>query len=311
MISDEKLLSVAIEYYIKRRTQKEIAKDMSVSHVQVGKYLKEAQRRNIVSITVNIPLSKDKEDDMKTLFREIFGLKNLVLVQGSDNSDKSHDRVVGKASSYILETYPNTYTRVGYGWGKTMYDIANCTSLVGNKTDWEFCPLCVIAKNTGNAYFDSISITRKLAVKCGAKVDEKLVERLILSQKISSEVFIEDCRKRWKDINVMICGLGCSSSRYPIPRQDMFSKQVFDEINMKNLVGDILHNFYDIDGRIYDGTEHDLIIPLEEIKSIPHVIAVASGFPKVESIIGGLRTGLVDTLITDVQTAQHVIDYFK
>jgi Transcriptional regulator, contains sigma factor-related N-terminal domain len=106
MITDEKLLSVAIEYYINKKTQEEIAKLLSVSHVQVGKYLKEAQRRNIVSITVNLPISKDKEKNLKDLFREIFGLKNLVLVQGSDNSDKSHIRVVEKAASYILENLP-------------------------------------------------------------------------------------------------------------------------------------------------------------------------------------------------------------
>ncbi|NBK24474.1 MAG: transcriptional regulator, partial [Spirochaetia bacterium] len=43
----------------------------------------------------------------------------------------------------------------------------------------------------------------------------------------------------------------------------------------------------------------------------PLRIAVASGFHKVESIVGALRANLVDTLITDMKTAKHVIDYLK
>lgn len=60
MISDERLFEVAVAYYIQKKTQVQIAKDLGVSHVQVGKYLKEALKRDIVSITVNLPVSKDE-----------------------------------------------------------------------------------------------------------------------------------------------------------------------------------------------------------------------------------------------------------
>jgi DNA-binding transcriptional regulator LsrR (DeoR family) len=311
MITDNKLLSVAIDYYINKKTQEEIARQLSVSQVQVGKYLKEALRRNIVSITVNLPINEDTERNLKGLFKEIFGCKNLVLVQGSENSDKSHERVVAKAADYILETYPNRGTRIGIGWGRTMHDLMNRKMPVEKKSNWEYCPLCILSKSADNAYFDSIALANSAARNWGGKVDGKLAERLVLYQKLKSKALADDCRASWEELDFMVCGLGCSSSRYPSPRQDMFSKQVFKEVNMKNLVGDILHLFYDIDGKLYEANGNDLIIPQREIRNIPQRIAIASGFPKVESIIGGLRTGLVGTLVTDVQTAQHVIDYLK
>lgn len=311
MISDEKLLSVAIDYYINKKKQEEIAKSLSVSQVQVGKYLKEAQRRNIVSITVNLPLEKDVEDNYKHLFRDIFGLQNLVLVQGSDNSDKSHERVVGRASQYILETLPNTDTRIGFGWGRTIHDIAAKEVFHEKKTNWEYCPTCILEKKMDNEYFDSIQIARLFQQNWGGAIDEQLTERLQLLQKFKSEAMLAECKEHWMSLNYLVAGLGCSSSRYPTPRQSMFSKEVYKEINMKNLVGDILHVFFDLDGRIYETKSNEILIPLEGIKAIPHTIAVASGFPKIESIIGGLRTGLIDTLVTDVQTAKHVIEYLK
>jgi Transcriptional regulator, contains sigma factor-related N-terminal domain len=192
-----------------------------------------------------------------------------------------------------------------------MHDIAEKVNHEEKKTNWVYSPLCILSRATDNAYFDSIAMTRKLADNWGGKVDERLVERLELSQKVKTDELVAECHRSWDDLNYMICGLGCPSSRYPLPRQGMFPQKVFEEVNMKNLVGDILHSFYDLDGRLYESKGDDLIIPLEKIKSIPYTIAVASGFPKVESIIGALRTGLIDTLITDVQTAQHVIDYLK
>ena len=123
MIDDEKLLDIAIDYYIRKKTQAEIARVYNVSHVQIGNYLKEAQRKGIVTISVNLPVSKDETDNLNELFKTIFHIKNVVLVQGSDNSDKALERVAEKAASYMLETLPNNVSRIGIGWGKTMHDV--------------------------------------------------------------------------------------------------------------------------------------------------------------------------------------------
>jgi len=311
MISDERLFEVAVAYYIQKKTQVQIAKDLGVSHVQVGKYLKEALKRDIVSITVNLPVSKDEEGRMRSLFKEIFGLKHLVLVQGSENSDKSLERVVSKATSYLLDAYPDVPTRVGYGWGRTMQALSLNSSELAQKTHWTYIPACILAKGTDNSYYDTIRLTRNLAEQWGGRVDEEMVEKLELARKTQSEELMADCRRSWQNLSFLICGLGCATNRYPKQREGLFSEQVFKEVNMKSLVGDILHNFYDIDGNVFPGQGKDLMIPLEDMHKIPTVIAVASGFPKVESIIGGLRSGLVDTLVTDVQTARHVIEYLK
>lgn len=311
MISDEKLLDVAIEYYLKKRTQNEIAAEYGVSHVQIGKYLKEAEKRNIVTISVNLPISKNEEEDLKHLFKSIFHLKNLVLVQGSDNSDKSHVHVVKKATEYILETFTNNRTRVGFGWGKTMHDISEGKNRGERKTNWEYYPVCALGKKDDNPYYDSIHLVENLEHNWGGKVDTGFTDKIMLSQEMGDHSILDNKEEIWKSLNMLVCGLGCATSRYPLPKREMFSNAVFNEINQKTLVGDLLHNFYDIEGKMYSVTAQDILIPKAIIADIPWVIAVASGFPKVESIIGGLRTGLVDTLITDIQTAHHVIDYLK
>lgn len=311
MISDEKLFDVAVEYYLKKKTQKEIAERYDVSHVQIGKYLKEAEKRNIVTISVNLPISKNEEENLKHLFRSVFRIKDLVLVQGSDNSDKSHVRVVEKAADYILKTFSNNTTRIGYGWGKTMYDISLLKNRDELKTNWEYYPVCALGKKDDNPYYDTVQLIRNLEKNWGGTVDRGFVDKVLLAQEMDNIDILNDKEDVWKSLDALICGMGASSSRYPRPKREMFPDAIYHEINKKDLVGDILHNFYDIEGNMYSVSESDILIPKTIISEIPWVIAVASGFPKVESIIGGLRTGLIDTLVTDVQTAHHVIDYLK
>ncbi|NCB65725.1 MAG: hypothetical protein EOM48_06075 [Bacilli bacterium] len=311
MISDEKLFDVAVEYYLKKKTQKEIAEHYNVSHVQIGKYLKEAEKRNIVTISVNLPISKTEEENLKHLFRSVFHIKDLVLVQGSDNSDKSHVRVVDKAADYILNTFSNNKTRIGYGWGKTMYDISLQKNRDALKTNWEYFPVCILGKKDSNPYYDSVQMLWNLAKNWGGSVDQGFVDKVLLAQEMDNVEILNDKEDVWKSLDALVCGMGSATSRYPRPKREMFSDTVYNEINQKDLVGDILHNFYDIDGNMFSVSETDILIPRTIISKIPWVVAVASGFPKVESIIGGLRTGLIDTLVTDVQTAHHVIDYLK
>ena len=47
---------------------------------------------------------------------------------------------------------------------------------------------------------------------------------------------------------------------------------------------------------------------IDEIRRIPEVIAVTEGTEKVTSIYSALRHKIVDGLITDVQTAQGLIE---
>lgn len=309
MISDEKLYDIAVEYYLRHKTQAQIAKEYDVSHVQIGYYLKEAQKRGIVTISVNMPADKDETDSLNNLFCKIFHIKNLVLVQGSDNSDKSQMLVVKKAASYILETLPDNVTNIGIGWGKTIHDLSLQKMAESKKNNWIYSPVCMMSGYNDNPYFDTMQLVSNMSKNWGGKADDTFIKELLINKKFSKN---EDEQPLTLDMHMLICGLGCSTSRFPALRAGLFSNPVFKEVNTKNLVGDILHNFYDIEGNLYGiDCENEILIPCEKIKKIPWVIAVACGFPKVESIIGGLNTGLVDTLVTDVQTARHVLDYLR
>jgi DNA-binding transcriptional regulator LsrR (DeoR family) len=75
------------------------------------------------------------------------------------------------------------------------------------------------------------------------------------------------------------------------------------------VVGETCGQHFDIHG----GSEFDInrrviSVSLDDVKHIPHVIAVACGLKKTRSILGALRGGYVKALATDETTAAAVLE---
>lgn len=311
MISDEKLFDVAIAYYIRKRTQKEIAIEYNVSHVQISKYLKLAEQRGIVTVSINPP-SVTKEDLQwyQIMFKELFGLENLVLTPGTDNSEKSHTLLVSFAAKYITETYGNNVLNIGLGLGRTMHDLCTFQNEMLKKTKWTYYPVCTTIHNKSSRYFDYEELLKMISQNWGGEYNTKFNNMLYFSDSLDANFQKQICEYLSK-LDILVTGIGSAFTLHPATREMFFSKEEQSEILTTNLVGDMVNFFFDIDGNIYVPQKIKNQLTLEQLRATPLRIAVASGFHKVESIIGALRASLVHTLITDTQTAKHVIDYLK
>ena len=73
-------------------------------------------------------------------------------------------------------------------------------------------------------------------------------------------------------------------------------------------LGDIAGHFFREDGSFVDAwSSRTLAISVEEMRAAARVIAVAAGNAKAAPVLGALRTGLLDMLITDRPTAEAVL----
>ena len=81
------------------------------------------------------------------------------------------------------------------------------------------------------------------------------------------------------------------------------------ELQAKGAVGCVCMLYYDINGNYVDceWNEKCICMPLEDVKKNPMTVAVAVGDYKVSSILGALRGGIPNVLITDVTTATKVL----
>ncbi len=316
MISDTKLYEVAYSYYVQGRRQQDIARELGVSHVQVSKYLKLAEEKGIVEITVNPPyVSNEIRQRLKDFFYEKFGLENLVLVPEARSEQNKFAFLVRGAMDYMLSTYSNEALNIGFGLGRTMTELSQShVKVADRRSRWKFYPVPnyrFSRDNRDNEYFGYLSIAQNFARCWGGCVD-KCFSRLadsdngdaVISNLVDSDI--------WSSLDVVIGGVGIPLSREPNVREMVFGHNLAKQLASKDIRGDYLNYFFDSEGCIYVSEENAAhMVPLDTIKAVPHRMAVACGYQKVLSILGLLECKVVDTLVTDVETARLIMGYMR
>lgn len=310
MVSDEKLFKIAMAYYKGGRTQMEIAKDLGVSHVQVGKYLKLAQDRGIVEIRVNAPFVPDGESNRISLYiKEMFGLENLILAPSAANESLTLKFLTDSVSEYLLKTFRNESLNIGFGYGKTMDGVSQYkVRTVDKRSQWTVYPVTNYPFDSLSAqydYFSYESLVQNFMQNWGTKQDRPFMGII----KDKRECDVSDL---WKRLDVIVGGIGVPFSRSPEAREAMFGYETAEKYALSDIQGDYINYFFDDAGHIIEPlAQSPYRIDVQTLKQVPVKIAVASSFQKVYSIIGLLKCGLVNTLVTDLVTARTIVEAIR
>jgi DNA-binding transcriptional regulator LsrR (DeoR family) len=108
----------------------------------------------------------------------------------------------------------------------------------------------------------------------------------------------------WSRLDVAIYGIGG-----PTWSEASLGADALAELRRRGAVGEILISPFSIDGRRIDGSLQARTIAFDtrHLARVPQAIAVADGVAKVQPILGALRGGLLNELVTDVRTAEAVL----
>ena len=113
----------------------------------------------------------------------------------------------------------------------------------------------------------------------------------------------------WARLDIAVFSVGG-----PIDNSDIlyssFPKDYVVELIKGHAIGDILARFFDRSGQIisYDIENIFLGIPFNLLLKVPERICVAGGAYKINSLDAALRAGYITTLMTDLYTAQSLIN---
>ena len=90
---------------------------------------------------------------------------------------------------------------------------------------------------------------------------------------------------------------------------DFFTAEQFEYAKSLGAVGQVNLRFIAVDGSPVVSELDELIVgvTLEQLKRCPRTLAVAGGPSKYAAIKAAVLGGFVNTLITDVDTARHLL----
>lgn len=305
-IDDEKILmsEAAILYYENKHTQQEIAQIMGLSRQTVSKLLNDAIKENIVEIKVHNP-KKDCEE-LEALICERFDIsKCIVCGVISKNETIRKIMTVKAAQDYIIPIISKGGLNIALSWGRTVQELINSMPEIKTNGNTVF-PLFGATDNE-NSYFSSNELARSMADKISANVkyawfpymsdsknDCDLLKNLSYYKKING---------LWGSADIAIVGIGNTEILEIFGRTFGYSEKHSD------VIGDIATHFFNEKGEFVNLYQNTLCASANNIRNAKQTIAVACGNNKALAIAGALRTKLIDTLITDENTARKVLEF--
>lgn len=303
----EQLLRAAWYYYVDQLTQDEVAKRLSISRATAGRLLERSRQTGIVTFTLGS--SNFDAFQVGRKLRDTFGLSEALVPPALDQEPSDPREIaqrLARGGAQYLQNMLDAGQTLGLGWGETVQatmerlpaeqteKISTVTLTGGVNT---YVPTLRRGRTTMGEYFDAV-IPAPIVVS-----SPKLAEALRTEEVIQH--VLEQCRSA----HHALVGIGGLAEQATLAQQGYVTDAELVEFQRLGAVGDVLGIFYDANGNVLDVPLHDrrIGIGIEELRSIPNVVGIAGGMHKVDAILGALRGGYLDVLVTTEDVARALL----
>ncbi|ROR72412.1 sugar-binding transcriptional regulator [Bogoriella caseilytica] len=309
------LTRVARLYHERGVRQAEIAASLGVSQAKVSRMLRRAAQMGVVRTTVMI--APGLHTDVEEHLEQAYGLSEAVVVDVEPGAGaKETIEAIGAGAAAYLETALNgAEHRIGISsWSRTLLATVERMRPVGMRPSSEVIQL-LGGVGAPRAQSQAHRLLEDFARVLGAEpvhlhapgmVQDAQVRRRLMGDPALSEV-----AERWRRLTVAVVGIGTiEPSALLAESGNAFASEDREALLAEGAAGDICHRVFRADGSPISGSvdQRTISIPSTEFRAIPQRIGIAGGEDKVAPVHGALAGGWVNTLITDLHTAERLID---
>jgi len=307
---DELLAEVASLYYENNLTQAEIARRIAVSRSTISRLLQEARESGVVEINIHHPWKTAPE--LERDFGARFHLRQARVLVGRGRPYEEILRGLGVLAARYLESILVEGMIFGISWGTAVY------STVRALRPERRLPITVVqmigAVGKGNPQIDGLDLAHWLASVYGGECRHLhaplIVEDTQVREMLLQEPSIRETLSLARQANVALVGIGAVVPEVSsLLRAGYLDRAALARLQALGVVGDVCARHYDVHGRVMDIELNRRIvgIELEDLHGIGQIIGVAGGAAKAETILGALRGGHVNVLVTDDAAARKVL----
>lgn len=299
-------------HYKHKLTHQQIAELLGTSRIKITRLLAESLENGTVQISVKDAPSLFLETEKG--LNQSFGLVQSWIVP-SNLQSKIERASLSIAAGDALNVSLANDTTVAVGSGRTIMEVSQNFKIKPNVN-------CIFLSTVGiipnhNLHFNAHSIAELFAQYSGnsstslpapfAANDVRLTKLLMKDPSISEPL------EQAASSDVLISGIGNISNHSFLVEANLMTTKELQEIKLNGAVGDVGGRFFDSNGKLVDSGFNQRIIglTLDELKGIPVRIAVSSGKSKRNAILGALKGGIFNQLVTDNQTGLWLIEQLK
>ncbi|MGK5683123.1 sugar-binding transcriptional regulator [Actinoplanes sp. URMC 104] len=306
------LSKIARMYHEQGFRQPQIAADLNISQSRVSRLLKQAVDIGVVRTVVSIPhgVYTDIEQKLETRFR----LRDAVVVDAGGSPADVLRTLGGAAATYLDETLANDDVIGISSWSATLLATVDAMRPKSHLT------VDVVTQLSGGigepqVQVDATRLLDRFATLTGGRplflptpglVNSPTVRRALLN-----DPAVKGVRDVWNRLTVALVGIGTVQPSPLLARSgNAIEPEQQRRLGELGAVGDVCYRFFDRDGELINSPFNDRILGISpgQLKATRRRIGVAGGPEKYSAIAAALKGGWVNTLITDLNTAERLLN---
>lgn len=305
---DEHLATrAAWHYFVAGLTQAQIGKKLGLTRVRVNRLLAQAREQGLVQIRIAGRLADCIELEEKLKRR--FGLEEVTVVPTPPDPSLI-PLVIAAAAGSALAARLKAGMSVGVGWGRTLrlslrsvprraVPGLSVVSLLGGLTRG-----AAMNPHETASHLADLLDAQCYYVAAPALTDMQSTRDILMAQPMLREVF-----ERGRSVDLAFLSVGELAYSNTMSRVGLVTKRDIDELLAAGAVGDICAHWIDSHGKLVDHPLNSRVValPPHQLTDIPRVIVASGGKAKVAPILGVLRGGMANILVTDERTAAGVL----
>lgn len=299
-------------YYRQDISQLEIAKAIGISRPKVSRLLALARELGMVTISIKPPELFNQRDLEKRL-SEKYGLNHVFIGIAEDSSDSSIQKAIGASFVKEFPGFLKNDIKIGIGLGSTMYETSKIIHPERHvPSGISIYPLMGLAGRADPAYQIN-SIIDLFAEALNAQRNYFLAPA-IFDDAAQKDTFCRSKQVReiidiWEKLDLAVFGIGGPIGRSAL-LYSSFPEKFLVQMVQNHAVGDVLAHFFDVEGKLACPEAESMLLSIAfpSLKKIPERICLAGGLWKLDSIKTALKSRLATVLVTDLITAQSLIE---
>ena len=309
---DEILAFVAEKYYLEDHKQTEIAEMVGFTRSAISRMLTEAREKGIVEIVVHYPFKYDQEFEDK--LKKQLGLKHVVVVEFSQHPNYDDLRKqLGEAASKRLAKLIKPGYQIGVAWGTTVQATIEAFEIT-SRPETKVVQLVGVLGSTRHAY-SAQTLVERLSYKIGGEGMYLYAPFIVETERTATSLLedpsVEQALSMARECDIALMGIGTTKPNFcSLYKGDHISLAELETIQSANAVGDVCALYFDINGSLaqVDFQQRRIGASVASLRDIKIRLGVAGDIEKSEAILGAIRGGFINALVTDNLTAIRVLE---
>jgi DNA-binding transcriptional regulator LsrR (DeoR family) len=305
------MVRIARMYHERGMRQGEIAAELHVSQPRVSRLLKRASEVGIVRTTVVLPagVHADIEQDLE----RTLGLREAVVVDAWGREEELNTSLGSAAAAYLEATLIGGDTVGISSWSATLLAavramhtarstvVDTVVQVVGGVGD----PQVQVLANRLIAGFAQATGAAPAFLPAPGVLGTASARRALTRDPAVSSVM-----DLWRRLTMVVVGIGALE---PSPLLQQSGNAVSPEdvrlLRDAGAVGDICLRYFDAAGAPVRSSFDERVVGISaaQLLAVPRRVAVAGGERKAAAILGAVRGGWVNVLVTDLATARQLL----